>query len=96
VETPATIDTLNPVAPIYPDSMLRASVAGRVLVEFVVDAAGVPEMPTFAVVLSTHAMFTEAVRRAVASARFIPAVRDGKAVRQRVQLPLAFAVPRTE
>ena len=96
VETPAAVDTMNPVAPLYPDSLLRASVAGRVLVEFVVDTAGVPEMPTFFVVISTHALFSESVRRAVSSARFTPAVRDGKAVRQRVQLPLAFAVPRTE
>ena len=96
VDTAATPDTLNPVAPVYPDSLLRLGVPGRVLVEFVVDTGGVPEIGTFGVVLSTHPMFTEAARRAVGSSRFVPAVRGGRPVRQRVQLPLTFVIPKTE
>lgn len=93
VDVPATPDTANPVLPIYPDSLLRAGVGGRVLVEFVVDSAGVPDPETFGVVLTTDRLFTEAVRRAVLATRFTPARREGSAVRQLVQMPFVFEHP---
>jgi TonB family protein len=94
VDTPAAADTANPVAPVYPDSLLRIGVAGRTVVEFTVDTAGVPDMDTFGTVASTHPLFTEAVRRAVGQARFSPAVLGGARVRQLVQLPITFSIPR--
>jgi TonB family protein len=96
VETPAAVDTAYPIAPVYPDSLLRAGVDGRALVEFVVDSAGAPEMKTFSAVLSTHVMFTESARRAVGDARFVPATKGGRRVRQLVQLPLEFSAPKEE
>jgi TonB family protein len=95
VDTPATPDTANPIAPVYPDSLLRAGATGRTVVEFVVDTAGVPDMDTFGAVASTDALFTASVRRAVNAARFTPAVRAGLKVRQLVQLPITFTIPQS-
>lgn len=95
VDTPAAADTASPVAPVYPDSLLRTGVTGRAVVEFVVDTAGVPDMETFGAVASTDALFTEAVRRAVNDARFSPAIRAGARVRQLVQLPITFSIPKS-
>jgi hypothetical protein len=93
VDVPAAPDSAQPVRPLYPDSLLRAGVDGRVLVEFVVDTTGEADMETFGEVLSTHALFTVAARRAVAYAHFTPALLDGKRVRQVVQLPIVFVAP---
>jgi TonB family protein len=79
--------------PTYPDSLWRAKVAGRVLSEFVVDTAGQVEAATVDVVSSTHPAFGDAVRAALADARFVPGRLDGRAVRQVVRLPHAFAPP---
>ncbi len=93
VDEPARADTSEPVSPHYPDSLQRSNIGGRVLAEFVVDSTGRPEMETFGVVFSTDRLFTDAVRRAVATANFVPARLDGKAVRQLVQLPITFVSP---
>jgi outer membrane biosynthesis protein TonB len=47
-------------------------------------------LETFAVVKSTHPLFTTAVRKAVREMRFEPAVVDGKKVPQKVQSPFTF------
>ena len=93
VDTPAAPDIDHPITPVFPDSLLRAAVGGSVVAEFVVDINGRPNMATFSAVQSTHAMFTEAVRGAVSSAKFTPAWRGGKRVRQLVQIPFSFATP---
>ena len=94
VDTPAAADTANHIAQVYPDSLLRAGIAGRTVVEFTVDTTGVPDMETFGAVASTHPLFTDAVRRAVGQARFSPALLGGARVRQLVQLPISFSIPR--
>ena len=96
VDVPAAPDTADAVAPIYPDSLLRAGVEGRVLVEFVVDTSGTPDPETFGVVLSTDPLFTTAVRQAVLGTRFTPARREGRVVRQLVQMPFRFEHPERE
>ena len=93
VDTPAASDSDHPIRPAYPDSLFRAAVGGRVIVEFVVDINGQPDMGTFGAVLSTNGRFTEAVRQAVTAARFTPAWLGGKRVRQLVQLPFTFEPP---
>ena len=93
VDTPAAPDEEHPIVPIFPDSLMRAAVGGRVVAEFVVDINGKANMATFSAVQSTHEMFTEAVRGAVSSATFTPAWLGGKRVRQLVQLPFSFAAP---
>lgn len=90
VETPAMVR--RAVAPVYPPALLRNRTEGEVLVQFVVNESGVPEMSTFRVVRSTNVEFTEAVRVAVQSTRFAPAKLNGSNVRQVVQQPFAFAL----
>ena len=90
VETPATVR--RAVAPVYPPALLRNRTEGEVLVQFVVNEAGVAEMSTFRVVRSTNIEFTEAVRTAIQSTRFAPAKLNGANVRQVVQQPFAFAL----
>lgn len=90
VERPARLDSVRAVRPLYPDSLLAARASGRLVAEFVVDAAGAVELDTFNVVTTTHVELVAPVRAALASQRFTPARRGGVAVRQVVQLPFAF------
>ena len=92
VDSPAIAEP-GSMAVEYPDALLSAGTAGRVVAEFVIDTAGRPEMDTFGTIATTHAQFTAAVRRAVAAARFTPATLGGRKVRQLVQLPFSFVVP---
>jgi len=93
VDTPVRVVADKPVQPVYPDSLYAAGVDGVVLVEFVVDTTGQVERGTFGGVTSTHPLFTESVRQAVAAAAFTPAVLRGRRVRQVVQLPVQFVLP---
>jgi TonB family protein len=90
VDQAAAPDSANPIAPYYPDALRRSRTTGDVIVEFVVDTAGVPEMGTVGVVAASHTAFGIAARDAVSAARFSPAYKDGKPVRQLVQVPLKF------
>ena len=87
-----TVKPLSGKQPQYPPALREAHIDGRVLVQFVVDATGTPEMGTFKVLLSSNALFSEAVREAVGTMRFEPAMLDGRPVRQVVQQPFTFAV----
>jgi TonB family protein len=95
VDSAAHPDTAGLVKPVYPDSLFRAHLTGETLVEFVVDASGDVEMETFGVVSSTHPMFSEAVRRALYDAAFVPAKLGGRKVRQLVQQPFHFVLADT-
>lgn len=90
VDVPAALIGPGPFAPIYPDSLFRASAGGQVEVEFVVDASGRVRMETFGVITSSHPSLSEAVRRAVEGRSFVPATRQGRPVSQLLQLPFAF------
>jgi TonB family protein len=94
VDTVVRADTASPAAPMYPDSLRGAGVGGLVVAEFVVDTTGGVEMDTFGVVSSSHPAFTDAVRRALTEARFRPAWRAGRTVRQVVQEPFRFVAGR--
>jgi len=76
--------------PVYPPALRDARVQGRVLAQFVVDESGIPDMGTFKVLMSEHAMFSEAVRDAVAAMRFAPASIGGRYVKQVVQQRFDF------
>jgi TonB family protein len=95
VDTPTSLSE-GSATPIYPDSLWRARVAGRVVIELVVDTAGAVEPGTLGIVSSTHPAFSDAVRVAMGGARFEAATRGGRKVRQLVQLPFAFAPPLPE
>jgi TonB family protein len=98
VYTPATVDVpaeyeSGTGSPGYPDSLLRARIAGKVQVRFVVDSTGAVELPTVNLVSATDSLFGAAVRNALAEARFRPAKLGGRAVRQIVEMPFEFQPP---
>ena len=70
--------------------MFESAIPGKVLTEFVVNAAGDVIMDTFNIVTTTHPAFAEAVRRAVKDQQYIPARRKGQIVQQVVQQPFSF------
>ena len=90
VDVQAHMDSLLPIVPVYPDSLHRAMASGLVVAEFVVATNGEVDMETFSAISSSHPAFTEAVRRALTEAVYIPAVKQGRAVAQVVQQPFRF------
>lgn len=92
VDEPARVDAAAPITPLYPESLYKTRMPGRVVAEFVVDTAGHAEMQTFGVVSSTDPLFTEAVRSALPDARFRPAKVTGRTVPQLVRQPFAFVI----
>ncbi len=96
VDTPAALDPGAPWAVVYPPSLRATATSGRVVAEFVVDTLGRVESAHFGIVSSTDPLFSGAVRVSLASARFTPAVRRGRLVRQLVRLPFDFNPGRAE
>jgi TonB family protein len=90
VDIAARPDSSAPATAIYPESLLEAGTGGAAVVEFVVGADGRIELETIGVVSSTHPLLGAAARLALDDARFHPAWKDGRAVRQLVQLPFRF------
>jgi TonB family protein len=93
VDVAARADSSSTVRPAYPDSLFRERVTGQVLVEFVVDTSGLVMQESVSAISTTHALFTDAVRRALREAHFHPATLAGRRVRQLVQLPVKFEMP---
>ena len=90
VDTVARIDSMSVILPEYPDSLYEARAPGRLLAEFIVSANGTVIIESYSAVTTTHRDLVEPVRRALAAQRFVPAVRQGKAVQQVLQLPFTF------
>lgn len=90
VDTPAHQDTSVHIAPVYPEALFLAGKSGNVTAEFVVDTTGDVAMGTFSAISSTDTAFTASVRRALANAVYVPAVLDGRRVRQVVHQPFTF------
>ncbi len=78
--------------PRYPDRARRAEVSGAVLVAFVVDTTGKPDMRLVRVLGSTDLLFTDAVLSALPRMRFVPAEVDGRKVRRLVEQPFVFTI----
>ena len=78
--------------PRYPDMLRSANVEGEVLAQFVVDTTGRAEMNTFKVLKSSHDLFTNSVKAALANMRFYPAEVGGRKVKQLVQMPFVFSL----
>lgn len=89
VDTPAAL-VPGTVALKYPDSLRVNGVAGRVVVELIVDVDGKLYGASVNLVSSTHPLFTIAVQEALATARFRVATLKGRPVRQFLQLPFVF------
>lgn len=82
--------TRGTISPVYPDTLWRAGVSGRVVAEFIVGPDGLIEQETFGIVSTTHPFFSASVRAALEGATFRAAKLAGQKVRQVVQLPFLF------
>lgn len=94
VDRRAQLDTTRLLKLSFPPPLFAAGVHGLVIAEFVVDSAGKVEDGTVGIVSSTAPLFTDAVRVALESASYVPAIKNGHAVRQLVQQPFEFSVDR--
>jgi TonB family protein len=94
VDERARLDTTRLLQLSFPPPLFAAGIHGLVIAEFVVDTAGKVEDGTVGIVSSTAPLFTEAVRVALQSASFVPAIKNGHLVRQLVQQPFEFSVDR--
>ena len=76
----------------YPDELRQAGIEGEVLAQFIVDAEGRYENQTFKVLKSNHQLFSDAVKNALPTMHFTPAMVGGKAVKQLLQQPFTFSL----
>ena len=90
VDTPAKLRNAASVEVPYPPSLFAAGVEGSVVAEFVVGADGELEPETFSIVSATHPLFVAAVSQALEQARYEPALKGGRRVRQLVHQPFSF------
>jgi TonB family protein len=79
-------------APVYPQDLIATGTEGQVQAIYVVDTTGRVDTTTIEVVQSDDPRFTESVRTALGGARFRPARRGGKPVRQLVQQRFRFQI----
>ena len=94
VDSVARMDPAFEPSIVYPQSLRAAHVEGTVLAEFVVDTLGQVEPDQFEIIGSTDPLFSDAVRDAIRSAGYVPAMRGGRRVRQLVRQPFEFRIPR--
>jgi TonB family protein len=76
--------------PVYPPALSARGVEGKVDATYVVDTTGRVDTRTIKVMQSDDSLFSESVRTALGEARFRPAKRLGKTVRQLVQQRFSF------
>ena len=79
-------------APVYPDDLLAVGFQGSVRATYIVDSTGQVDTTTVQVIQSDDPRFSESVRNALGQARFRPAKRAGKAVRQLVAQQFRFRI----
>jgi TonB family protein len=79
-------------APIYPRDLIALGVEGMVQATYIVDTTGTVDTTTVEVLHSDDVRFTESVRTALGHARFRPAIRAGKTVRQLVEQKFRFRI----
>lgn len=80
--------------PRYPELLRAAGIEGEVVARFVVDEEGRVEGKSIRFTRSDNQLFEDAVRAALARARFVPAEIGGKKVRQLVEMPFMFNLSR--
>lgn len=77
-------------APIFPFSLKRDGISGRVKVEFIVDAEGRVVDPH--ATETTHEGFMEAAVLAVSKWKFRPVIKAGRKVNTRMAVPILFSI----
>lgn len=77
---------------LYPPVMQSMGVAGRVVLEFVIDQSGHAEPNTFKVISASHDAFVEPAKTFIVKSVFKPGRVRGEAVRTRVQQIITFKI----
>ena len=90
----AVVPRLGNPAPIYPAALRAAQIEGTVLARFIVDSVGRAESASIDFPEATHPLFAEAVRQSLLRSRYLPAMVNGRAVRQLVEQRFAFTLSR--
>lgn len=72
--------------PVYPAFLRKNNVEGEVVVQFVVDETGKPDMSTLEVVRSPHDAMTASVRKVIEQVRFEPARTEGATPKPRTEV----------
>jgi protein TonB len=85
-------EILTAPLPIYPELLRQAGLAGKVVLEAVVDTTGRVLAQSITLVSATHPGFVEPARQALLQTLFRPAMADGKPVRLRVRIPYDFTI----
>lgn len=80
----------------YPSLLRAAGIEGTVVVEIVVDTAGVPEPATFRVISATNAGFTPAAKKLILGTRFRPGRWHGRPARVLIRQPVWFRLAKAE
>lgn len=88
----ASAEILTAPLPTYPELLRQAGIAGKVVLEAVVDTTGRVLAQSITVVSATDPGFVEAARQALLQTLFRPAMADGKPVRLRVRIPYDFTI----
>jgi hypothetical protein len=79
--------------PQYPSGLAEEGIRSIVSTMFVVSETGQPDLETFRVLsITVDERFVEAIRSALQRTRFVPAQKDGAAVRQVVQVTYDFGL----
>ena len=79
-------------APIYPKELIALGMEGQVQTSYVVDTTGTVDTSTVKVLQSDDPRFSQSVLDALGQARFHPAIRAGKTVRQLVEQKFRFRI----
>lgn len=95
VDTGAVRDP-NSAVPAYPRLLQAQGIEGMAVVRFVVDSTGLADLRTFIVMETNHRLFADAVRDALPRMKFHPATVGPRKVRQMVEIPFGFVLPRSE
>jgi len=80
--------------PRYPELLRQAGVEGHVTVGLVLDTLGRAEPASVRVLSSTHRLFEPAAVQVVLGSTYSPGRLNGRAVRVRIQVPVAFELRR--
>jgi len=80
----------NLLSKLYPDSLRKAGVSGRVVLDFIVRADGSVDESSITVASATHPGFVDPARQVITSARFEPATIQGRPFAAKVSMPITW------
>ncbi len=92
VDQPPALLSAPPLDRDYPTLLRQAGIAGRVVIEAVIDTTGKAEPTSIEVVQTPHPGFNEPAKRWMTRALFRPARKDGRAVRVLVRQAIDYSL----